>query len=112
MTVKEFVEITKIFALRNNWPKVSRPNNGSIGELYLRVTMPTNCGSRTFKSGDWNHGPFVAIHHSCLASITHEDILRFGQGLRSCDEADCRHLGLDEIITDNEQLIEHEFTFR
>ena len=52
-----------------------RPKNGSICELYLRVTMFANYGSKRCGSGDWNHDSLDTIHHFYLASKNGEDTL-------------------------------------
>ena len=45
-------EAIRAKTLQNHWLKASMLANGSTSELYLRVIMPMDCGSKRCESGD------------------------------------------------------------
>ena len=55
--------IMKASAFWNHWLKMSRLKNDSTSELYLRVTIATNCGHRRRGNGSQNKDSTNAIHH-------------------------------------------------
>ncbi|XP_019447260.1 PREDICTED: DNA-directed RNA polymerase IV subunit 1-like [Lupinus angustifolius] len=75
--IKGFMEIKKVDILWNNQSKVSRSNNGSPGELYLRVSISGDSGSgrswgalinhcfQIMDMIDWTHSHPDSIHHIC-----------------------------------------------
>ncbi|KAK7251246.1 hypothetical protein RIF29_34276 [Crotalaria pallida] len=75
--IKGFMEIKKVDILWNSQRKVSKSNNGSSGELYLRVTMSGDSGSgrlwgvllnhclQIMDMIDWTRSHPDSIHHSC-----------------------------------------------